>query len=458
MPTEIFMPALGMNQEFGKIVEWLAKEGQTVVKGQPVLVVETDKATVELEATTTGKLVNVTARDGDDVPVGKVIALIVNEAEAVPLPAALALELETPISCAVAVQTPDSVSSSAAANVKLASPLAARIAEEHRLDLSQVPCTGKRIQKEDVLAYLAKQEAALQTQVGRKTASPKARRLAREHNIDLHGLPGSGQGGALLAEDIIKAVEAHANQPGAGMASTGASLPVMQIPAAAPTEIPANHMWQVMARRMTESWQTIPHFYLEAEANATRLKAWRTRLLDRLEEKVSLTDLLVKLVAVALRRHPRINASWVDGAIQSNPEINIGLAVAVDGGLMVPVIRNADQLGIQALGVKRKALVTGALAGRLPLTDLCGGTFTISNLGKFPCIDNFTAIINPPEAAILALGRIADKVLAVDGEVMVQPVLRMTLSCDHRVIDGARGAEFLQTLTELIDDPLAILE
>ena len=454
MATEIFMPALGMNQEFGKIVEWLAKEGQNVVKGQPVLVVETDKATVELEATATGKLVNVTARDGDDVPVGTVIALIVNEGEAVPAVPAF----ETPFPSAVSVQTPDSVPPGSTTSVKLASPLAARIAEQHRLDLSQVPCTGKRIQKGDVLAYLAKQEAALQTQVGGKTASPKARRLAREHNIELHSLPGSGPGGALLAEDIIKAVEAHTNQPGAGMASTGVSLPVMQTPVAAPTEIPASHMWQVMACRMTESWQTIPHFYLEAEANATQLKAWRTRSLDRFEEKVSLTDLLVKLVAVALRRHPRINASWVNGAIQSNPEINIGLAVAVDGGLVVPVIRNTDQLGIQALGAKRKVLVTGARAGRLPLADLCGGTFTISNLGKFPCIDNFTAIINPPEAAILALGRIADKVLAVDGEVVVQPVLRMTLSCDHRVIDGARGAEFLQTLTELINDPLAILD
>ncbi|MEW5872260.1 MAG: dihydrolipoamide acetyltransferase family protein [Chloroflexota bacterium] len=454
MSTEIFMPALGMNQETGKIIEWLAQEGQNVVKGQPMMVVETDKATVELEAPASGKLINVTARDGDEVPVGKVIALVVNEGEAVPTVPAF----ESPLPSAVAVQTPDSVPPGAAANVKLASPLAARIAEEHRLDLSQVPCEGKRIQKEDVLAYLAQQGTASQTQADRKLASPKARRLAREHNIDLHSLPGSGPGGALLAEDIIKAVEAQTNQPGAGMASTGVSLPVTQTPVAAPTEIPVSHMWQVMARRMTESWQTIPHFYLEAEANATRLQAWRTRLLDRFEEKVSLTDLLVKLVAVALRRHPRINASWVNGTIQSNPEINIGLAVAVDGGLMVPVIRNADQLGIQALGAKRKVLVTGAQAGRLPLADLCGGTFTISNLGKFPCIDNFTAIINPPEAAILGLGRITDKVLAVNGHAVVQPVLRMTLTCDHRVIDGARGAEFLQTLTNLIDEPLAVLD
>ena len=454
MSTEIFMPALGMNQETGKIIEWLAQEGQNVVKGQPMMVVETDKATVELEAPASGKLINVTARDGDEVPVGKVIALVVNEGEAAPTVPAF----ESPLPSAVAVQTPDSVPHGAIPVVKPASPLAARIAEEHRLDLSQVPCEGKRIQKEDVLAYLAQQSTASQTQADRKLASPKARRLAREHNIDLHSLPGSGPGGALLADDVTRAVEAQANQPGAITLSTTVSIPVLQTPAAAPTQIPASHMWQVMARRMTESWQTIPHFYLEAEANAARLKAWRIRLLDRFEEKVSLTDLLVKLVAVALRRHPRINASWVNGAIQFNPEINIGLAVAVDGGLMVPVIRNADQLGIQALGAKRKALVTGAQAGRLPLADLCGGTFTISNLGKFPCIDNFTAIINPPEAAILALGRIADKVLAVDGEVVVQPVLRMTLSCDHRVIDGARGAEFLQTLTELIDDPLAILD
>jgi pyruvate dehydrogenase E2 component (dihydrolipoamide acetyltransferase) len=454
MPTEVFMPALGMNQETGKVIEWLAQEGQNVVKGQPLMVVETDKATVELEAPATGKLVNVTARDGDEVPVGKVIALVANEGEAVlTLPA-----FESPLPSAVAVKVLKSVPPGAAPASKPASPLAARIANEHGLDLSQVPCDGQRIQKEDVLAYLAQQGDARQTQAGRKLASPKARRLACEHNIDLHGLSGSGPGGALLADDVIRAVDAQANQPDAGAISTVESVSALQTPTAVPTEIPTSHMWQVMARRMMESWQTIPHFYLEAEANAARLIGWRATLLERLEEKVSLTDLLVKLVAIALRRHPRINASWVNGAIQANPEINIGLAVAVDDGLLVPVIRNADRLGIQALAAKRKMLVAGAQAGRLALNDLCGGTFTVSNLGKYPCIDNFTAIINPPEAAILALGRITDKVLAIHGEVVVQPVLGMTLSCDHRVIDGARGAEFLQTLTDLIDEPLAFLD
>jgi pyruvate dehydrogenase E2 component (dihydrolipoamide acetyltransferase) len=453
MATEFFMPTLGMNQETGKIIEWLVGEGQDVSKGQPIMVVETDKSTVELEAPATGKLVNVTAKDGDEVPVGQVIALIVKEGEAVPEatmkfipapPVVVTPVYEGPAAESLVTTVP------VPATIKPASPLAARVAEENGIDLSRVPCSGKRIQKEDVLAYLAQLQAAVPARDGKVLASPKARRLAREHNIDLTGMPGRGPEGAVLAMDVIEAVMAQ-TVPATAVAPTPVS-------ATEPQTLPTSRAWQVMAQRLTESWQTIPHFYLEAEANAAQLVAWRTRLLERFEEKVSLTDLIVKLVAVALRRHPRINASWINGAIQANPEINIGLAVAVEDGLLVPVIRNVDRLGIQALAAKRKALVAETQAGRLALNDLNGGTFTVSNLGKYPCIDNFTAIINPPEAAILAIGRMSDKVLAVNGNTLVQPVLRMTLSCDHRVIDGARGAEFLQTLTDLIDEPLAVLD
>jgi pyruvate dehydrogenase E2 component (dihydrolipoamide acetyltransferase) len=451
MATEFFMPTLGMNQETGKIIEWLVGEGQDVSKGQPIMVVETDKSTVELEAPATGKLVNVTAKDGDEVPVGQVIALILKEGETVP-EATMKFIPAPP-----AVATPVDKGSAAAslvttvplpATIKPASPLAARVAEENGIDLSQVPCSGKRIQKEDVLAYLAQLRAAVPARDGKVLASPKARRLAREHNIDLTGMPGRGPEGAVLAMDVMEAVAAQSvpvsssgcrNSP-----SPGDAIRTYQPGVAGDGPAPDREL------------ANYPHFYLEAEANASPLKAWREKLLERYQEKVTFTDLIVKLIAIALHRHPIVNSSWVNGSIQSNPEINIGLAVAVEDGLLVPVIRNADRLGIQALAMKRKNLVTGAQANRLGLPDLSGGTFTVSNLGMYG-IDAFNAIINPPEAAILALGQIVEKVVPVHGQPVVQPRLRMVLSCDHRVVDGARGAQFLQTVVKLIEDPLTCI-
>jgi pyruvate dehydrogenase E2 component (dihydrolipoamide acetyltransferase) len=452
MATEFFMPTLGMNQETGKIIEWLVGEGQDVSKGQPIMVVETDKSTVELEAPATGKLVNVTAKDGDEVPVGQVIALILKEGEAVP--EVTMKFIPAPPVAATPVDEGSAAASLVAtvpvpATIKPASPLAARVAEENGIDLSRVSCSGKRIQKEDVLAYLAQLRAAVPTRGGKILASPKARRLAREHNIDLTGMPGRGPEGAVLAMDVMEAV-APQSVPVSVVAA--ATLPAPETPF-----VPTSRAWQVMAQRLTESWQTTPHFYLEAEANASSLKAWREKLLERYQERVTFTDLIVKLIAIALHRHPIVNSSWVNGSIQSNPEINIGLAVAVEDGLLVPVIRNADRLGIQALAMKRKNLVTGAQANRLGLPDLSGGTFTVSNLGMYG-IDAFNAIINPPEAAILALGQIVEKVVPVHGQPVVQPRLRMVLSCDHRVVDGARGAQFLQTVVKLIEDPLIALD
>jgi len=452
MATEFFMPTLGMNQETGKIIEWLVAEGQNVTKGQPIMVIETDKSTVELEAPATGKLVHVTAKDGEVVPVGQVIALILKEGEAVPeaprKPASILPVAVTPAGMGAAAMSPVTAVP-VPATIKPVSPLAARVAEENGIDLRQVPCSGKRIQKEDVLAYLARQQAAVRIQDGRVMASPKARRLAREHKLDLQSLPGSGPEGAVLAMDVRDAVAAQTVPPTVAAASPVSAMELQ--------DYPTSRAWQVMAQRLTESWQTVPHFYLQVEVDATQLKAWRARLLERCEEKVTFTDLIVKLVAIALRRHPRVNASWVNGAIHTNPEINVGLAVAVEDGLLVPVIRNADQLGIQALAVKRKNIVSAAQSNRLALTDLSGGTFTVSNLGMYG-IDGFNAIINPPEAAILALGQIIEKVVPVKGQPAIQPRMVMVLSCDHRVVDGVRAAQFLQTLVRLIGDPLTALD
>jgi pyruvate dehydrogenase E2 component (dihydrolipoamide acetyltransferase) len=218
-----------------------------------------------------------------------------------------------------------------------------------------------------------------------------------------------------------------------------------------------SRMWRVMVERVSQAWTTIPHFYLLKEANATRLLAWHAEAQKRATEKITVTDLLVKLVAAALRRHPRLNASWKDSAILLYPDINIGLAVAVDEGLVVPVIHRADQLGLSQLAVRRAELVAKAQAGKLSLDDLSGGTFTISNLGMYG-VDAFNAIVNPPQAAILAVSRIADRVVPVHGQPAVLPMVTLSLSCDHRVVDGARGAQFLQTLADLLEDPLRLFD
>lgn len=415
MAKDVIMPALGMAQETGTLIRWLKAPGEAVAKGEPLMEVETDKATVEVEAPASGILAQVTIQPGETVPVGQRIAVILAPDEAAPTP------------------TTGTVS---------ATPLAARIAAEHGLDLAQIKPQGGRVQKEEVLAYLAAQEKM--QGAGRPLASPKARRLAQERGLDLGAIPGSGPGGAVLAADVLAYAPARPQ-------------PVEAVAVEAAKTLPVSRIWRIMAERVSQAWTTIPHFYLLREVNAAGLIAWRDQAQARISEKLSITDLVVKLVAAALRRHPRLNASWQDGSICLNPDINIGLAVAVDEGLVVPVIHRADTLGLSQLAARRAELVAKAQAGKLAPADLSGGTFTISNLGMYG-VDAFSAIVNPPQAAILAVSRIADRVVPLNGQPAVQPMLVLSLSCDHRVVDGARGAQFLHTLAELIEAPLRLLD
>jgi pyruvate dehydrogenase E2 component (dihydrolipoamide acetyltransferase) len=234
-------------------------------------------------------------------------------------------------------------------------------------------------------------------------------------------------------------------------------------PETAAEAITVSRLWQIMAQRVSQAWTTIPHFYLLREVNATRLIAWlgeaRGRAVEKADkaEKITYTDLLVKVTAAALRQHSRLNASWLQDTIVLNHEINIGLAVAVEDGLVVPVIHNADRQGLSQLAARRAELVAKAQAGKLSPDDIGGGTFTISNLGMYG-VDAFNAIVNSPQAAILAVSRIADRVVPLNGQPAVQPMLTLSLSCDHRVVDGARGAQFLQTLAALMEDPLRLLD
>jgi pyruvate dehydrogenase E2 component (dihydrolipoamide acetyltransferase) len=215
-------------------------------------------------------------------------------------------------------------------------------------------------------------------------------------------------------------------------------------------------VWRIMAERMTASWTTAPHFYLVREVNVARLVAWLGTARKQTGARITYTDLLVKLVAATLAQHPRVNVSWKDGTLERHAEINIGLAVALEDGLVVPVIARADTLGLKDIATRREDLVARAQAGKLRPPDIQGGVFTISNLGMYG-VDAFSAIVNPPQAAILAVGRIADRVVPVNGQPAVQPTMTLTLSCDHRAVDGARGAQFLGALADLIEEPLALL-
>ncbi len=274
----------------------------------------------------------------------------------------------------------------------------------------------------------------------RPLASPKARRLASERGIAIEELVGSGPHGAVLAADV----EAAASAPPAPPPRPGEPLEVSSV-------------WRVMAERTQRSWQTVPHFFLVRDVDASRLDGWRDAVRRRPGlEQVTHTDLLVKLVAAALAEHPRVNASWRDGSLVGSDDANVGIAVAAEDGLVVPVIHDAGRLGLREIAERRRELVGAARERRLRPEHVQGGTFTISNLGMFG-VDAFLAIVNEPQAAILAVGRIADRVVAVGGQPVVRPTLTLSLSFDHRAVDGAAGARFLDTLASLVEEPAGLV-
>jgi pyruvate dehydrogenase E2 component (dihydrolipoamide acetyltransferase) len=447
LETQVILPALGMAQETGIIVRWLKAEGQEVTKGEPLVEIETDKATVEIEASTSGILTNVTGAVGVEIPVGQVIASIIDSAE-VSQENTLAkggIAYRKTISDGNAPpQSGDRLSS------VTASPLAARIAAEHNLDLETIKPSGKRIQSSDVLAHVQDRQTAesiISSHPRLVPASPKARRLAAEQGKEIATIHGSGPGGAVLVADV----QATKNES----TIIQVTEPVTGI-IGAQKESAVSHVWRVMAERTTQSWTSVPHFYLVREVNASRLISWREQIQVRSSEKVTYTDLLIKVLAATLREHPRLNSSWHAGSIIFHEEINIGLAVAVDEGLIVPVIHRADEYSVQDLALIRKELITKAQTGKLRPQDIQDGTFTISNLGMYG-VDAFNAIINPPQAAILSVGRIAERVVPVLSQPSVQPMIVLSLSCDHRVVDGARGAQFLATLADLVEEPLGLI-
>lgn len=457
MATDVIIPVLGMSQDSGRLVAWLKQPGQAVKAGEVLFEVETDKAVVEIEAPVDGVLGPWLVAEGEVAPTAQVVARIYAPGEPVegdtvaPVVTDSAAALPDALTVAAGSAAPEPPPPSRdgqPASAPLASPLAARVAAAHHVDLAQVPAPSGKIHKADVLAYLA---AAEQAPAGKVLASPKARRLAQERGVDLADLRGRGPDGAVLAADVLAwQPPSPAIQPSPTVAAAASMEPE-------PATIPLTSTWRIMAERTTLAWTTTPHFFLQRRALAGALLAWQRSAQSRSEAKITTSDLLVMLCARALALHPQVNHTWQSGGIVASPEINVGLAVAATDGLVVPVIRRADQLSLAEIARVRADLVARARAGRLRLEDVTGGTFTISNLGMFG-VERFLAILNPPQAAILAVGAIHDQVLPVDGLPAIRPVLELTVTFDHRVVDGAAGARFLQTLVSLIEDPLHLLD
>ncbi len=421
---EVIMPKLGLTMEEGTIVHWLKGEGEEVKKGDPLFEVQTDKVTMEVEASASGTLGKILVPEGETVPVVQVIGYILEPDEEAPE------EWPIPVA-AVATVAPRPP---AAVPKSLATPAAKRMARDKGIDLAQIKGTGEGgvITREDVLRFEEKPTRKVVMAPPRRVkASPRARRLAKEKGASLSEIEGTGPGGRITEQDILD------------------FLASQELVTPSPIQ-------RVTAERLSESFTTAPHFYLTMEAQATRLVEWRERLIPIIEEEVrvrlTFTDMLTLLVAKALQDHPLANASWEDGHIRIAKEINIGMATAVEKGLIVPVIKNADQKSLGEIARERFELADKTAKGKLNLEELEGGTFTLTNLGMFG-VDEFGAIINPPQSAILAVGRIAERAMVEDGKVVARPTIRLTLSVDHRVLDGAEGARFLRDLKSVIEEP-----
>jgi pyruvate dehydrogenase E2 component (dihydrolipoamide acetyltransferase) len=399
MAISIVMPALEMGQETGKLVSWRKQEGDKIAKSDILFEVETDKAVLEVESLGDGILAGVTAREGEVVVVGKTIAWLVAPGEAPPA------DVAAPVtrSDVKAATTPD------------------------------------------------KATPAPSSQTGSSRISPKARRLAKENGIDLANIRGTGADGEILTSDIQSLIDAKSGSPAATQTE----------PAASAVPRPQSSVARLMAERTTQSWTTVPHFFLVRDVDASALVSSRKKLRGDIEKsngaKLTHTDLLVALVARTLSKHPQMNASWIGDAVRENSNINIAVAMAVSGGVVAAVIPNADSKALSAIATQRIELTERARSGKLRPADISGGTFTISNLGMYH-VDAFLAIITPPQAAILAVGAISDRVVAINGKAEVRPTMTLTLSSDHRVVDGAQAAQFLHDLAMAIEDPAKPLQ
>jgi pyruvate dehydrogenase E2 component (dihydrolipoamide acetyltransferase) len=461
---EIIMPKMGDAMTEGKVVRWYKQAGDAVKKGEAVLEIETDKVNLDLEAEADGTLGELAAKDGEVVQVGGLLANILAAGEKdTPRPAkkkdaAPAAPAEAQADQRRATDKKDSIKHSTGEygeTMEMKGP---------RVDRTSAPSPG---------TTLAEPPAG--GDGGRRKSSPLARKMARELGVSLDAVQGSGPQGRIVASDIKNAgtsVQESRPRPSGDQGSRGSSeqasrasgeqasrpgAPALKpAPALGDQTIPLSAMRRTIAKRLAESTGPIPHFYLTVDYDVTNLISVRQQLLDITGSKLSVNDFLVRAVALALRHHPNINASWGDDAISQHGEVHIGIAVATPEGLITPVIRNADHKSVVEIAAEVRLLAEKAKNRKLMPNEYQGSTFTISNLGAWG-IEEFTAIINPPNAAILAIGAAEARPVAVDRQIVVRDRMKLTMSCDHRVIDGATGAEFLKTLRSYVEQPLRIV-
>ena len=438
MPVPFIMPKFDMDQEKATIISWCKKEGDSVKFDETVLTVETEKVAIDVPAPASGTLARILFKDGEVVPVTKVIAYILKEGETLAdLP-----EADSP----AAPPKPQVPPTSQPVSVS-ATPVAIRMAKEEGVDLSRVPASGDRITREDVERFLVSQKP-----VGRVTivATPAARRVARESGVALETVMGSGPGGRIQSANVLASAKSI-------------PVPVTQINGREAEIVSLTSIRRTIAERMQQSFQESPHIALTVEVDMTEAENARQRFNAQAEKlgqpRITVTALLIKVVAWALVRHPYINASFHGDSISLWKDVNIGVATAAPQGLVVPVLKNADRLGVSEINMRLIELAERARDNKLRLEDVQGGTFTISNLGMFG-IRQFRAVINPPESAILAVGSLVRRPVVVDEKedrVEVRPMLALTLSADHRVIDGIVAARFLSDLVTGLESPAMLL-
>jgi len=418
MAEIIEMPRLSDTMTEGVIAKWHKKVGDLIRPGDLLAEIETDKATMEFEAPIGGALLYIGAPEGKPIPIGAPIAIIGKPDE----------DISALLNRGASPAPPESITSPTPAQPQPAATPPPPAEAPARVPAS--PALGA---------------PPAET---RLKASPLARSMAQKAGIDLHQVHGTGEGGRIIRRDV-EAYLSHA------VATTPVATPAQ--PAAAPyQEVPLSQMRKTIARRLTASMQEAPHFYLTRAVSMEAAATWREKLNALSPHKISFNDLIIKAVAMALRKHPYLNAAWMGEHIRLYQEIHIGFAVAVEEGLIVPVLRHADRKGLSEIAAETVLLAQKARERKLAPDEYTGSTFSISNLGMFG-IEEFTAVINPPEAAILAVGAIQPTPVVKDGQVVVERRMRVTLSCDHRVVDGATGAAFLETFTQLLEEPARLL-
>ncbi len=461
MATSIVMPQLGYDMREGTVVRWIKQEGDEIAANEVIAEIETDKAVVEFKPTTGGVLRRIVAGEGEAVPVGQLIAVIGDADEALPDALAGSAASAAPASAAepeaASAPAPAAETSAGSSGEVRASPIARRLARERGVDLATVTGSGPggRIVEADVIA--AAEAARTAAEAGRVPASPLARRLARELGVDLATVTGSGPGGRIVEADVNAAAAALAVAPPAPEPAPAAAPPAIAPPEGA-ERAELSRMRQAIASVTSGSKREAPHFYVAADIDMTAAMALRRDINDELpaSSRVSVNDLIVKASALAIARHPKFNSFFRGDYLQMNPSVNVGIAIALESGLIVPGIPECENKTLAQIAAASRDLIDRANNGRLQAEEYTGTTYSVSNLGMFD-VDSFTAIIFPPHAAILAVGAVKEQPVARNGQLAIAEVMKATLSVDHRVADGAEAAQFLMEIKRLLEKPVSLL-